>query len=261
MEFRKQRKRQPNKYKYKFYVPGEHIDPSQRVVTFIRHGEGTHNVYRALIQKTIDDIVANTENVHSIATTSILRDIPWMSEYATNPPPELIPLIDPRLTDRGIVDAKRARVHIDGIKEFLGEPIVYVSPLMRAQQTAYIALTGCDIFETDPFNKWLNTVPRITNGCTEIFSDKGGGRGNIYDRVAGRSAIESIPKLIIRAGEFVRAVTNSKHSGKHVIVASHSEFLFAVLQGVLELDSDQTSDRQSCDWYDTGEARTFVIRR
>eukprot|EP00470_Lotharella_oceanica_P003933 CAMPEP_0170173780 /NCGR_PEP_ID=MMETSP0040_2-20121228/7050_1 /TAXON_ID=641309 /ORGANISM="Lotharella oceanica, Strain CCMP622" /LENGTH=275 /DNA_ID=CAMNT_0010415125 /DNA_START=150 /DNA_END=977 /DNA_ORIENTATION=+ len=226
--------------KAKRYVPSETLARGTKLIYFVRHGQGFHNLAAAESKFRCDCREEKSGNC------------PYLDPALT----------DPRLTPLGVKQAnKLARIS----KDLRLQPeIVYVSPLCRAIQTGLIGFKHL-VEEKSSVTFVAVTGAREQSGLH--MCDKRRDLSDIksefpqvkFDRIKDEkdtlftSERESDEDLLERAYTFM--VDLKKRPEDVIVVCSHSTWLLAVFQCVLDIDS-----RDFKQWFRTGEMRATVVQ-
>jgi broad specificity phosphatase PhoE len=218
-----------------------------KIIYFIRHGEGFHNV----------------------AQREWRADPSWDGSVATPTEPYTIDndpnykFMDAELTPKGISEAEQLQARVALMKEGIPELMV-VSPLRRSTQTGLIA------FNARVESGALKTVAH------ELCHEQGG--RHTCDKRLSRTALqagfpavdysmladeedplwadgvtrESMLDIAQRGALFAAWLQDRPET--HIAVAAHSAFLLTLFNAVLK-----TSTEEEATWFGTGEMRTVRL--
>lgn len=211
-----------------------------KVVHFIRHGEGTHNV--AQREHRSDPTWDGASEPYTLDT-----DPAWR-------------YLDAELNEKGRGQAAALQERTAA----LSPELLVVSPMRRATQTALAAFDAhvrrgalrplaqelcheragkhtCD--KRLPRAELAALYPSVDYSLLQDEDDPYWGDGRTR---------ESVPDLAARAGQFVSWLMARPE--RRVAVACHSAILLAIFNAVLECEVEATSV-----WFGTGELRTVVL--
>lgn len=215
------------------YMAGE----GEKVVFFIRHGEGRHNVaqreWRAAKKASEPYTVANDPNY----------------DY-----------VDAELTETGRAQAAALKPRFEAMA--VKPELVVVSPMRRATQTALgaglatlapaptlLALEAChETGGRHTCDKRLS-VPALKKyfpqvDYSQILTEE--------DPLWHDETRESLQSIATRAGAFLEWLRNRTET--RIAVAAHSGFLLALFNAVLNTTEDEAST-----WFATGECRAVAL--
>lgn len=221
------------------------LAPGHKRVTFIRHGEGYHNVAQREWK------AAGNEG----------------EPYTLETDPEM-KYLDPKLTEVGVkeaMDLQAAGAQL--CSDASGQPVqlIVTSTMRRATQTALIAFDsavseGVPVLATDmcheiagkhTCDKRLDILSLSQQFPDVVYYAKlAGGEedpywGDGYTR-------EELSDVAARAGDFVDWLM--KRPETSVVVASHSTWLLALFNSALDVEHEGSRT-----WFNTGEMRTMVL--
>jgi len=221
----------------RLYTPEAALEPGAKVVHLIRHGQGFHNLLGDLYRdfgRTVD----------STGTDS-------GGPYAR---PEIV---DPPLTAVGRDQAKALRPTTSALKTEL----VVCSPLQRAVETAALAfpsrengvawIAHPDAMEASGKNTCDMRRPRSEIHQNYPFLDLSLLESEVDDRW-NPDARESAKSVSDRSHAFLLWLR--RRAETHVAVATHSAWLFTLLNTAVVCDRDELKL-----WFLTGELRSLVL--
>ena len=208
----------------------------EKVVYFIRHGEGFHNVaqreWRAAKKDSEPYTVANDPGFG---------------------------YVDAELTDVGVGQAKALRPRFAAMA--VAPELVVVSPMRRATQTALLAigdlaprprvLANEDCHETGgrhTCDKRLSRSELRAHFPDVDYGDLAAEDDPLWDA----EARESATGIAARAARFATWLEGRPE--RRVVVAAHSGFLLAFFNAVLTTDTDEARS-----WFGTGECRCLAL--
>mmetsp|Transcript_90008 Transcript_90008/g.141031 ORF Transcript_90008/g.141031 Transcript_90008/m.141031 type:complete len:261 (+) Transcript_90008:39-821(+) len=225
----------PRVVRYKL-IEANAVPPAapSKMVHFIRHGEGYHNV-------------AQTE---------------WRKQGKSAEPYDLehdpdFKYLDPDLTEKGVEQAKSLQQRTAEVKPEL----LVVSPMRRAIRTGLLAfesqVSGGSLkvlaqellHETAGGHTCDKRLPRtdLASEFQQVDFSLIGEEDPLWSEVR-----ETLPDLATRAARFIEWVMARPE--QHVAVATHSGFLRSLLVAVLDPEEDPLDPH-----FATGEMRSFVL--
>lgn len=225
-------------------------DGSTKLVHFIRHGQGYHNLmgeYARMVGVTISEGAGAASG----------ETAPDLSPY------KLPAIIDPPLTSKGRDDAKRLRAVAPSLKPEL----LVVSPLRRATQTVLIGFKH--LFASSD----TCSVPLLAHdGCREqIGVNICDSRSEVSDyeeefpsvdysliesnedKAWTDSHRETYLEMAQRAHDFLMWIKDRPET--EIVVGTHSAFLMAATNVCLDTDNDETLTS----FFATGEMRSTIL--
>jgi len=221
-------------------------------VHLIRHGQGYHNVWGA------EWFEAGKEG-NAYADEGCPVD-PELTSLGQDQARNLIPKM------RSIFDEAKKR------KKGIGEyPMVIVSPLRRATQTALIALDSLAedaiIVATDRCREEMGLHRCDKRLAVSDLKAQFGTKvdymmmqSHEQDTMWNADAREKKSDLVARALEFALWFENLPE--EEVVVASHSSFLLTLVAVVFKQLTPKMSPQDAAKlWFSTGEMRTFAIKQ
>lgn len=217
-------------------------ESSEKIVHFVRHGQGYHNLMKELYSEISGKAVDSTGSVEQTPATN-----PYMR-------PEIV---DSPLTQKGRNEAKETRKVAREVKVDL----VMVSPLRRAAETARIAFAdhlGGDVpwlFHEDireQYGKHTCDKRRDTEDIVIDFPNIDASELTALDEI-WTHAREPKKHLAERGARFIKWL--QQRPEKHVAVVGHSSFLFTLLNSVVDCGGEESLSR----WFKTGELRTMGL--
>lgn len=224
--------------------PEQRLEPNQKVVHLIRHGQAFHN------------LMADVYRDHGKFVDSVGKD-----KQADNPyqRPEML---DPPLTALGREQAKALR---PACKSLPSVELVVASPLRRATETALLAFShmanGCA-----SGSKFLGHQD-ISECSGKNICDKRRALEEIkaeFTSVDWSQIVDEEDPLWTEERESARGLSDRGYSflmwlqarpEKEVAVASHSAWLFSLLNTTVEC-----ADPALEQWFLTGEMRSVVLQ-
>lgn len=216
----------------------EHLDfaaGTRKVIHFIRHGEGEHNLAKASSGKECD-----------CSGEGPGVECPYLDPKLEDPP----------LTPKGVEQAEAAAADVKRWGESALPSVIYSSPLQRALHTAQIAFSGqikLDENAREQYGLHICDKRRDTRDIIQQFASADASGLSAVDELYTADCRESKRHVSERAHAVLKTVRESP--ANVIALASHSSFLLTFFNTCL----DCTSDPTLYTWFSTGELRSVLI--